>query len=310
MKIENCKLKIHTTIMTYSTKIVLYFLGLSLALPSISHAAALFIPPASATYGVGKTFTVSFRVDTEGAAINAAEAALSFDPEKFEVVSVSKTGSLFSLWTQEPVFSNSSGSLSFGGGVPSPGYNGTSGLLFSATVRMKTQGSSVLQYVSGLVLANDGSGTNTLRASRSALFSTPMQKISVPAAPTSEALLQPPSMPSVSSPTHPMNFFNEPDDSSWNTGNNPEFNWKSDPDATGFSYTFDQHPSTVPDTITEGPVVVQTYASVADGLWFFHVRAQNTGGWSQASHYEIHVDATPPEPFAVEIIEGRDFTIP
>ena len=290
--------------------IIYFFAGLVLVLPLTLRAAVLFVSPASGTYAAGAKFTASFRVDSEGVSLNAAEAALSFESEKLEVVSVSKSGSMFSLWTQEPTFSNSSGSISFGGGIPSPGYNGSSGLLFSATLRMKAQGNAVLQYVSGLVLANDGSGTNILRTSRSASYSTPAPKPATLPTPTPIALPNPPSIPTISSPTHPINFLEKPDASSWSNNNNPEFNWKSDLDATSFSYTFDQNPSTIPDTVSEGSMVVKTYTDVEGGLWFFHARAQNAGGWSQVSHYEIHVDATPPEPFTVEIVEGRDVTTP
>ncbi|MCH8148631.1 MAG: sulfatase-like hydrolase/transferase [Planctomycetes bacterium] len=48
-----------------------------------------------------------------------------YDPNKIEVVSISKAGAIFSLWTQDPSFSNAVGSVTFGGGLPDPGYTGT-----------------------------------------------------------------------------------------------------------------------------------------------------------------------------------------
>ena len=67
-------------------------------------AADLVISPSSGSYSAGQTFTATVRAVPGGDSINAVEATLSFDPSLLSVVSVSKTGSAFSLWTTEPTF--------------------------------------------------------------------------------------------------------------------------------------------------------------------------------------------------------------
>ncbi|MFM2374762.1 MAG: hypothetical protein RLZZ234_757, partial [Candidatus Parcubacteria bacterium] len=88
--------------------------------PTVSFAAETLISPASGTYTKGQTFTATARVNPQGKSVNAIEAVLTFDTSKLSVVSVSKTGSIFSLWTKEPTFSNTQGTIEFGGGSPTP----------------------------------------------------------------------------------------------------------------------------------------------------------------------------------------------
>ncbi|MDO8558519.1 MAG: cohesin domain-containing protein [bacterium] len=280
-----------------------------LFLPAQAAGATLFISPATGTSAVGVNFSVSFRLNSGGVSINAAEGNLAYEPDELEVVSISKSGSIFNIWTQEPVFSNTAGSISFGGGVPSPGFNGSSGLIFTATLRLKKSVSTTLRYVSGSVLANDGQGTNVLAASQSATFSPGVPKPKPTPVP-SQVPITLPSPPLISSPTHPVNLVEHPDATLWSNNNDPEFNWRSDPDANSFSYVFNRDPSTVPDTVSEGSLTAKVYSDVEDGIWFFHIRSQNAGGWGSMVHYEVHIDATLPESFDVNIVGGRDIFDP
>ena len=59
--------------------------------------------------------------------MNAASGVISFPADKLEVVSLSKTGSVFTLWVQEPSFSNSAGTINFEGIVLNPGFIGAAG---------------------------------------------------------------------------------------------------------------------------------------------------------------------------------------
>src|SRR6185369_15788193 len=83
---------------------------------SFANAASLYFSPSSLSRSSGQTFSAIIRVNTEGQAINAAQGSVIYDPAKIEVVSISKAGSIFNLWTQDPTFSNSEGTLSFEGG--------------------------------------------------------------------------------------------------------------------------------------------------------------------------------------------------
>ncbi len=139
--------------------VIFFFLFFYLA--STAQAASMYFYPASKTVNVGDIVKISVVVNTSGEAINNAEANISFPTEMLDVASVSK-GSVFSLWVEEPAFSNSAGTVSFNGGVPTPGYNGSAGTLLSITFRVKKAGTASIYFASAAVRANDGIGTDVL----------------------------------------------------------------------------------------------------------------------------------------------------
>ncbi|MGB9743185.1 MAG: cohesin domain-containing protein [Minisyncoccales bacterium] len=141
-----------------------------LPLTAKAQKASLYVVPSTGTYTVNNTFLVQVKVNSGGVAINAADATLVFDPDKIEVVRVSKTDSVFSLWVQEPTYSNALGTISFAGGKPTPGYTGAAGTLLSITFKAKTAGTANLSFSSGSVLADDGKGTNILSSTGSGSY--------------------------------------------------------------------------------------------------------------------------------------------
>jgi len=59
---------------------------------------------------------------------------------------------------------------------------------------------------------------------------------------------------------------------------------------TGYSYVLDQAAATLPDTTVDGTGASVSYTGVADGEWYFHVRAKDsTGAWGTASHLRIRI---------------------
>ena len=93
--------------------------------------------PSSGEYAVGGVFSVSVYVSSADQAMNAASGAISFPPDKLEVISLSKTGSIFTLWVQEPLFSNSSGAVNFEGIALNPGFTGIGGKLITVNFKAK-----------------------------------------------------------------------------------------------------------------------------------------------------------------------------
>lgn len=142
-----------------------FFFGIN-----IVSAATLNFSPSSGNFTVGNIFTVNILVNTQGAPVNNAEVVVNFPKDLLEVVSTSKSGSIFSLWVEEPTFSNNSGTLSFNGGVPTPGYNGSSGKAISVVFRVKKIGSASVVFSSASVRANDGLGTDVLTSKNQANF--------------------------------------------------------------------------------------------------------------------------------------------
>ena len=92
--------------------------------------------------------------------MNAAEFFFSFPTDLVEVVSID---TIYSLWvTGSPKFDNITGTLSFEGGLPTPGFSGDNGLIATVVFRTKNAGSGeiTIDTEKSRVLANDGLGTN------------------------------------------------------------------------------------------------------------------------------------------------------
>lgn len=150
---------------------IIYIFSLSLLFflaPFSLHAATLFLSPSSYSSEVGNTFSVNVHVGSADQSMNAASGIITFPAQNLEVVSVSKSGSIFTLWPEEPTFSNTSGQVKFEGVVFNPGFTGSSGKILSITFKTKKAGSANLNITSAAVLANDGTGTDILTSTRGA----------------------------------------------------------------------------------------------------------------------------------------------
>lgn len=147
----------------YKFSVVFLFLVFYFLFSTISaNAASMYFSPSAGSYEVGKTFSVNVYVSSADQAMNAASSIISFPADKLEVISLSKTDSIFTLWAQEPSFSNSAGTINFEGIMFNPGFKGLIGKLLTINFRVKASGSVLLSFLSGSVLANDGQGTNIL----------------------------------------------------------------------------------------------------------------------------------------------------
>lgn len=171
-------------------------------------AATAYLSPAAGSYEVGDLVTANVFINTENTAINNAEASINFSKDLLEVISVSKSGSIFSLWVEEPSFSNGAGSISFNGGLPTPGYNGTAGKAISIVFRAKAAGTASVVFSSCAVRANDGFGTNVFRGSAGASFN--LVKVETPPTPPPTEPGEQPQEPSEPSDTEETPEITEP----------------------------------------------------------------------------------------------------
>lgn len=257
--------------------------------------ASLYLAPSTGTYTVGNTFLVQVKVNSGGVAINAADGTIVFDPDKLEVVKISKENSIFTLWVQEPTFSNSLGTINFAGGKPSPGFIGAAGTIATITFRAKTAGTAHLTFASGSVLADDGKGTNILSNTGSGVYQLVAKEI-VPLPPSEGASLPSrklPPAPLVTSPTHP-------EENQWYSNNSPKFEWKLPQDVIQISYIIDKNPTTDSKKIFN-PTSSVVFSNLEDGIWYFHISFKNQYGWGPTTHRKVMIDTTPPLPFEIEI---------
>ena len=290
--LNKIKIELKNTKLLVVIGLILMFISI---IPAAVQAteASLFFSPSSGTYQIGSTFPVKVKVNSDGAPINAAQSKVLFPREILEVRNISKTGSIFTLWPEEPVFSNSKGEVSFQGGIPSPGFTGTDNIL---TINFQAQkaGQAKVSFSGAEVLAADGRGTNILKLTPEAIFSITETYPEVSKVPVS---------PKISSPTHLK-------ENLWHDDSNPEFQWAISPDIIGINYEFDQSPFSLPETIAKNVESSKSFEQIKDGIWYFHLRVQNKIGWSKTSHYKIQIDTVPPYPFDVSVDNQGDPTNP
>ncbi len=135
------------------------------------YAATLSFTPSAGQYSVGQTLAVAVLLSSTNQSANAMSASLSFPRDLLTVTSISKAGSIVSLWATEPQFSNSAGTISFEGIIPNPGFQGAGGRLITIYFRINTVGKAPIIITNSSVLANDGQGTNILTNVNNAEFS-------------------------------------------------------------------------------------------------------------------------------------------
>lgn len=272
-----------------------------IALPAVASAATLYFSPSSGAYEVGKTFSTNVYVSSADQAMNAATGVISFPKDKLEITSLSKSGSIFSLWVQEPAFSNGTGIINFEGIVLNPGFSGSGGKIMTINFKVKSAGQAALNFSSGSILANDGAGTNILKGMGSANY----QLSATPGKPTEQITEEQPTVttgvpaaPRVISSTHP-------DLNKWYNNKNPKFSWTLPAGVTGVGIYFSQSPTSNPGPVSDGLFANKSYENVEDGIWYFHLKFKNSYGWGPITHFKIQVDTKPPEPITIEFIDGK-----
>ena len=284
----------------YKIALIILFLGM---LPVAAEAATLYFSPSSGSHAVGTTFSVSIYVSSADQAMNAASGVISFPQDKLEATSLSKTGSIFTLWVQEPSFSNSAGTINFEGIVLNPGFTGAAGKIITINFRAKAAGSALVNFSSGSVLANDGKGTNILTSLGNAQFSLGYVGPTVPEATIPSAVSGAPSAPQISSPTHP-------DPNKWYAKKDAKFTWSLPSDVTSVRLLVGKIPAAIPTVVYTPAINEKEVTNLDDGIWYFHVQLRNASGWGEISHFRFQIDTQPPEPFEIKFVDGKETTHP
>ncbi len=135
-----------------------------------SFAAELKLSPSSGSYRVGDKINVKIVLSSSGQSANAVSGTLSFSKNVLTMNSISKTGSLVSLWAVEPSYSNTAGTANMEGVILN-GYFGSSGTILTLSFRAKAIGDANIKFTSSSVLANDGEGTSIITGTGQANFS-------------------------------------------------------------------------------------------------------------------------------------------
>lgn len=260
-----------------------------LLVPSRSRAATLFISPSSGISTVGQTMTVTVKVNAAGQAINASEGTITWTAA-LSLKSVSSSGSIFQFWAVQPSGSDVTGRVIFSGGLPNPGYSGTSGTIIRLTFTAKSTGAAAVQVAGGKVLANDGQGTDVLTSQGRGSYTIKATAVIPPPAP---------SLPNRPTPT--LTVSDWPDQSSWYRSDRATLAFSRPSGLEGVSYLLDQQSTATPPEIVNAPSGPISLTIVGDGVWYVHLRGKYAAGWSATAHYVLRRDTAPPDPFTLTL---------
>lgn len=252
-------------------------------------AASLYFSPSAVSVVPGNIVSLRVMVDTSGRAINNVEGAVVYPSDLLEVVSLNKSSSIFSLWVEEPQFSNYAGKLTWNGGVPNPGYTGNSGEIVTVVFKAKKSGTASLVMTDAAIRENDGLGTDIYSAYKpGSVTITGADYYS----PTPTVPAGAPAAPQVISTTHPAS-------NKWYNNQNVSLSWDVPSDVVQVSTLFDKVSSSIPTSALAGDTKDKTYKGVEDGIWYFHIRLKNSKGWGAITHFKVQIDTVPPNPFKI-----------
>lgn len=264
----------------------------------VVEAATLYLSPSAPSTSVGNLVTLKVLVDTQGKAINNSDGIIQFPTDALEVLSISKNQSIFSIWVEEPRFSNVNGTISYNGGIPNPGYVGGNGEVLTVTFKAKKPGPASVVFSDSTVRENDGLGTDILTSKLSAAIQVGQAVVDTPTVPTVSTL---PPKPVVKSLTHP-------EQDGWYSETTGTFSWTVPAGVTSLQTILSVNPTAVPSITYDRSVSQRTVNNLSDGVLYFHVRYLNNVGWGPVARYKIQIDTTPPEisSLRVESINARD----
>ncbi|HXF44025.1 MAG TPA: cohesin domain-containing protein, partial [Candidatus Paceibacterota bacterium] len=266
-------------------------------------AATLYFSPSSGSHALGQNFSVGVYVSSADQAMNAVSGVVKFPQDKLKITSVSKTGSIITLWVQEPVFSNDAGTVNFEGIVSNPGFTGSAGKVITLNFSVKAAGAGPLSFSSGSVLANDGQGTNILTGLGSASFALGDVPLSAPESTVPSTVAGAPAAPQIFSDTHP-------DSNKWYPKSTASFKWDLPADVTAVRLLVGRLPQAIPTVTYSPPISSKEVKDLEDGVWYFHAQFKNDYGWGAITHYRFQIDTVPPAKFAIKAVDSEDSTNP
>lgn len=277
-------------------RILLVIILGALSLPLSTFAATLSLSPASPTVNAGDIVTVRLLVNTQGVPINQGEGTLRFPTDMLEVVSASKASSIFTLWVEEPSYSNQSGTVSFDGGLPTPGYTGSSGTVLSITFLAKKKGTATLSLSESAIRANDGLGTDVLSYAGGSTI-TITDTTTAPSPSPSEAP-QTPSAPASAvgeGAITNLTSTSHSNQDAWYQNTSPLMTWVLPKGATAIQTIVDKDKNATPSVTYKPAIVERRISGLEDGIWYFNIRARIGTTWGPVSSYTLRIDTTAPQ---------------
>lgn len=249
--------------------------------------STLELDPENITLSRRFEYPIAIKVRSGGEAINVAQAVLHYDPEKIKVVDILTTKSFCRHdFFIERSIDNENGEVRIACGLPTPGFSELEGIVAELLVQPLTRGAFSLLFdeEETKVLANDGLGTNVLRyfTNGSYQVAQSFEESGLLADEKIQEIL-------IFSPTHP-------NQERWYNKKDINLAWKfiHTSHTVAYRYLIDTDPNTVP---REGALTKEEDVQVrvdADGVYWFHILAQEENGAEEVAHYKLRIDSTPP----------------
>lgn len=273
-------------------------------------ASDVAIIPSLTDVRLGDLINASIIVNTKGKSINNAEGIINYPKDLIEVVSISKTGSIFSFWMEEPKFSNSVGKISFNGGVPNPGFTGSNGLIAKISFKAKKSGSATISFLTANVRLNDGLGTDDTDGKISAtvnikeattnivpVINNPVVNSPIPITNQIEDLNNLDPLPPVNVEREIPDILSDdaPDENAWYSQSKITFYWEIPNGINGIQLLYGKKANSVPSISYIPPIGKKTIDELNDGTYYFHARFRDIYGWGQTVHRKINIDKTKPQ---------------
>ena len=288
---------------SFLIKTITVIFCLFLVVPIFASAATLSFTPSAGSYAVGSTIMVSVVTGSGGTALNAVSGTISFPKDLLEVVSIQKSQSIVSLWVQEPLFSNTAGSVQYEGIILNPGYTGAAGKIITIHFKVKSMGVAALSFSAGSILANDGSGTEILSNRGTAqyqLIATPVVAVeNIEAVETTTETETSKVNVNLTSTTNP------PD--GWSHKTSGVFDFTLTRDVTSMRLLVDDKPDSMPVVVYTPPIARRTIDGLVDGVSYLHVQYKDSKGWGEVLHYKLQIDTAQPENLKITLVDTDIF---
>ncbi len=255
----------------------------------VAQAQTIYISPASDSYYIGQAFSVRVNVSSQTQAVNAVSGTVSFPSDLLQVVSISKTDSIMSLWVQDPSFSNAAGTVDFAGVVLNPGFIGSSGKALTINFKAVNSGQAKVKLVEGSLLANDGQGTNILSSLGSADFDIG----------AGAAAVEPPPKPVEATSDLVITSDTHPDPHKWYTADTAHFLFQFPDSATETRVSIDKLANTTPLQSYIPAIHEKTVTGSGEGAWYVHVLYKTGKESSPTAHFRFNIDYSAPSNFTI-----------
>lgn len=283
------------------------FLGcVTTMVPHMAHAqAALYLEPSTGVYPLGESFTVDVRIDTAGATIGTADAAIVYDPGDIEFVSVSDDGSVMSRILVDS--GSASGRIDLSGFIErgAPAYNGTNGLLARLTFLPLRNVATQLRFAQGaatpplLLNASVGDLANILGSLRSASYTF------VPREVLPSALVAGASTDATGSfPITPLPV----PDNEWFGTTSIRLSWTLPENIEEMRTFVTGTDEKEQEKVYQVPVSSIQLTDVLEGKNYFVIQFKSGGEWGEATRFPLNVDLTPPETIIIREIDRKEPT--